>query len=131
MSFAQNFYNSALKEDSIKLKISINPFLQEDISLPESEILLNMRNEFLNDLVFDSSTALASLKFIFAHPDILEKGKGFRPSEMLTPLANKYYNDNRNAGFKYVLGMIQTAAVGYLAYKHISKYGFFKKKDDN
>ncbi len=46
---------------------------------------------------------------------------------MTLPLYQKYLEDSRLNPFKYALGMMQVGAVGYLAYKHIKKYGFLKK----
>jgi len=42
------------------------------------------------------------------------------------PLYAKYIENQKFNPLFYVLGMAQTAAVGYMAYRHIKKYGFFK-----
>lgn len=42
----------------------------------------------------------------------------------LSPLYNKYIEDSKFNPVRYVLGMAQLSAVGYLAYRHIKKYGF-------
>lgn len=42
----------------------------------------------------------------------------------LSPLYNKYIEESKFNPVRYVLGMAQLSAVGYLAYKHIKKYGF-------
>lgn len=47
--------------------------------------------------------------------------------DMTTPLYQKYLEDSKFNPFRYALGMMQVGAVGYLAYKHIKKYGFLKK----
>ncbi len=47
--------------------------------------------------------------------------------DMTLPLYQKYLEDSKFNPFKYALGMMQVGAVGYLAYKHIKKYGFLKK----
>jgi hypothetical protein len=46
---------------------------------------------------------------------------------MTSPLYQKYLEDSKLNPFRYALGMMQVGAVGYLAYKHIKKYGFLKK----
>ncbi len=46
---------------------------------------------------------------------------------MTRPLYQKYLEDSKFNPFRYALGMMQVGAVGYLAYKHIKKYGFLKK----
>ena len=48
------------------------------------------------------------------------------PSELTTPLYLQLLENSKLNPVRYVLGMAQTAAVGYLAYKHIKKYGLFK-----
>ncbi len=47
--------------------------------------------------------------------------------DMTHPLYQKYLEDSKFSPYRYALGMIQVGAVGYLAYKHIKKYGFLKK----
>jgi hypothetical protein len=46
--------------------------------------------------------------------------------DMTLPLHQKYIEDSKFNPFRYALGMVQTGAVGYLAYKHLKKYGFFR-----
>jgi len=45
---------------------------------------------------------------------------------LLSPLYAQYIEDSKFNPVRYVLGMAQLSAVGYLAYKHIKKYGFLK-----
>lgn len=42
----------------------------------------------------------------------------------LSPLYNKHIEESKFNPVKYVLGIAQLSAVGYLAYRHIKKYGF-------
>ncbi len=51
---------------------------------------------------------------------------GSSSSELISPLNQKFLQDSKLNPVFYVLGMAQTAAVGYLAYRHIKKYGLFK-----
>lgn len=46
---------------------------------------------------------------------------------MASPLYQKYLEDSTFNPFRYALGLAQTGAVGYLAYKHIKKYRLLKK----
>jgi len=46
---------------------------------------------------------------------------------MTSPLYQKYLEDSKLNPFRHALGIMQVGAVGYLAYKHIKKYGFLKK----
>jgi len=49
-------------------------------------------------------------------------------SKLLSPLYNSYLETQKLATLKAILGSVQVGAVAYLAYKHIKKYGFLKKK---
>jgi len=51
---------------------------------------------------------------------------GQSPGSMIEPLHQQYIENSKLNPVRYFLGMAQTAAVGYLAYKHIKKYGLFK-----
>lgn len=42
----------------------------------------------------------------------------------LSPLYNKHIEDSKFNPVTYLLGMAQLSAAGYLAYRHIKKYGF-------
>ena len=61
---------------------------------------------------------------------IIKSVSGKRPDSngvdfyFLSPLYNKYLEESKFNPVKYVLGMAQLSAVGYLAYKNIKKYGF-------
>jgi hypothetical protein len=44
----------------------------------------------------------------------------------MLPFYNRYLENSKLDPVRYVLGMAQAAAVGYLAYRHIKKYGFWK-----
>lgn len=41
-------------------------------------------------------------------------------------LYQQYINDSEFNMVRYILGTIQAGAVGYMAYRHIKKYGFWK-----
>lgn len=57
---------------------------------------------------------------------------GFSENDLITagdfsaPLYEQYQENQKFSPLFYVLGVAQTAAVGYMAYQHIKKYGFFK-----
>jgi hypothetical protein len=44
-------------------------------------------------------------------------------SDFLSPLYNRYLEDSKISPFTYILGVAQGAAVGYMLYEHIRKYG--------
>ena len=47
------------------------------------------------------------------------------PSYLLQPYYNFYMESKGISLFRRVLGMAQLGAVGYIAYKHLKKYGLF------
>lgn len=47
---------------------------------------------------------------------------------ILNSLQEQYYKSQNMKEWKYVLGMVQAGAFGYLAYEHLRKFGFLKKK---
>ncbi len=47
-------------------------------------------------------------------------------NNILLPLREQYIESQKLNFVRYFLGITQTAAVGYLAYRHIKKYGFRK-----
>ena len=49
-------------------------------------------------------------------------------SSILHPLHEQYVESQSMKELKYILGMVQAGAVGYMAYQHLKKYGFLKRK---
>lgn len=49
-------------------------------------------------------------------------------SQLLNPLYNKFLENQKYSTLYSILGSVQVGAVAYMAYKHIKKYGFLKKK---
>ena len=47
-------------------------------------------------------------------------------NHLMLPFYNRYLESTKIDPIRYVLGLAQTAAVGYMAYRHIKKYGFWK-----
>lgn len=116
----QSIIESSKQEiDSIKLqnKESLNlkrnkPFIKE------SE--LNKTNLHINDSESVWLRTKLQLEYSVNNQDINNFNK------LMLPL-NKQYIESQKLNFvNYFLGITQTAAVGYLAYRHIKKYGFWK-----
>ncbi len=49
-------------------------------------------------------------------------------ANILNPLQDKFTKSEQMKFWNTVLASVQVGAVGYLAYKHLKKYGFLKKK---
>ena len=47
-------------------------------------------------------------------------------NHLLLPFYKQYLENSKFDPITYALAIAQTAAVGYMAYRHIKKYGFFK-----
>jgi hypothetical protein len=118
-------------EDPSKLWITLNPILnrmnfkRNSNSLFEIDPLL-----FETVLHNDSTSAWLRTRMLWNYPIFNKKKDFFTASEMTLPLYHKLMEDNKMSLFYTVIGSIQTAAVGVLAYQHIRKYGFLKKRDD-
>ena len=49
-------------------------------------------------------------------------------TSILNPLRQQFSESQNMKEFKYFLGMVEVGAFGYLAYEHLRKYGFLKRK---
>jgi len=117
--------------DTLKLWISINPVLSRINFDRNSHSLLNIDPALFDTVLDDDSTsAWLKTKMLLNYPIFNKKKDFFTASEMTLPLYHKLMEDNKMSLFYTVIGSIQTAAVGLLAYQHIRKYGFLKKRDD-
>ena len=84
-------------------------------------------SEIPDEVVFDTNPSTVWLRTELL---ISNTSEGFTNGEINThftsPLYQQYLNDSKFNMFRYVLGLAETGAVGYMAYKHIKKYGFWK-----
>jgi len=46
--------------------------------------------------------------------------------QILSPLVQLYLDKSKINPMEYILGLVQTGVVGYMAFQHIKKYGFLK-----
>ena len=76
-------------------------------------------NKDPNTIWMWTKLSINNLERIDFHP-------GQSPGNIIEPLHQQYIENSKLNPVRYVLGMAQTAAVGYLAYRHIKKYGLFK-----
>lgn len=49
-------------------------------------------------------------------------------TNILNPLEERFRQSQSMKIWDTILGSVQAGAAGYLAYKHLKKYGFLKKK---
>ncbi len=119
-------YPQESQKDSLNIKeIKANLKLLNDFELYYS--LNNIENN-TNEIPVNSNPKTIGLwtSFAVSQPDerkvLPEETKSF----MLSPLYIRYRDDSKFNSVRYILGMAQTAAVGYMAYVHLKKYGFIK-----
>jgi len=110
--------------DSLKIKINSNPLIDMQIKFDEFELHRELNNMKM-DIPIDGDPQTVWLRTALAIGNT-NNPKSDNKIHYLSPLYTQYINDSKFDAVKYVLGMAQVGAVGYLAYKHIKKYGFLK-----
>ncbi len=107
--------------------LSIPPEILE-YQLGDPSFLAELNRASLNKMLNDSSSVWMRTRMMIGD---MSKGADLfdnSSSKMLDPLYNNYLETQKFATLKAILGSVQMGAVAYLAYKHIQKYGFLKKK---
>lgn len=124
-SFTQQDINHNIPDnDSLYIKIWLNPLTNLQINYNEFEVYHAIYEVNLGTLKnIDSQTIW--LQTSLAVSSSMQSADKFS-QDLLLPLEQKYYKDFQLNPLTYVLGMVQAGAVGYLAYKHIKKYGFLR-----
>lgn len=85
---------------------------------------LKINSEFSND----TSSIWLITRMQLSRMINQESFDGSLQSNILNPLNQQYNATQRMKLFKSILGAVQIGAVGYLAYQHLKKYGFLKKR---
>ena len=114
------FYNN----DSLKIKITSNPLIDLQIKFDEFELHRELNNMKM-DVSIDGDPQTVWLRTSLAIGNTNSPGSDNK-IHYLSPLYTQYIEDSKFNPVRYILGMAQVGAVGYLAYKHIKKYGFLK-----
>ncbi len=91
-------------------------YLPFDFSLAESEQLPDGN---ISNLQLRTELALS-------YPTAFSTSSTDELNHLMLPFYKQYLENSKIDPIRYVLGMAQAAAVGYLAYRHIKKYGFWK-----
>jgi hypothetical protein len=126
ISYAQQTenINAISTSDSLKIKINPNPLIQMQIKFDEFELQREFKDmKMIVPIDGDPNTVWLRTSLAVSNTENL--GKDFSP-HFLSPLEKQYLENSKFNPLKYALGMVQVGAVGYLAYKHIKKYGFLK-----
>ncbi|HQF41319.1 MAG TPA: hypothetical protein PK073_00310 [Ignavibacteriaceae bacterium] len=110
--------------DTSKIKIGSDN-LEGKLYIFNEFALYNELNNYKNQLLLNDDPNTVWLKTSLLISKKSDFNQEFSPY-FLEPLEQQYQRDSKFNLFRYALGMIQTGAAGYLAYKHIKKYGFWK-----
>jgi hypothetical protein len=126
ISFAQqtDSHNIISTNDSLKINIISNSLTKMQIKFDEFELHRDLNNMKMN-VSIDGDPQTVWLRTSLAIGNTNNPGSDNRV-HYLSPLYTQYIEDSKFNPVRYILGMAQVGAVGYLAYKHIKKYGFLK-----
>lgn len=125
--YAQGEDTSSIEnKDSVYRFQGINPALNINYNL---DLVVPFRFSQLNSnklMEGDKATLWLrtemALSYLSQHGSKNSEGN----NHLLLPFYNHYLEESKFNPIKYILGMAQLTAAGYLAYRHIKKYGFWK-----
>ena len=84
-------------------------------------------NQIPEDVLFDDNPSTVWLRTqLLISNNAAQFGYDEINTHFTSPLYQQYLRDSEFDMFRYVLGIAQASAVGYMAYRHIKKYGFWK-----
>ena len=116
--------NSRIADDSLKIKFKENSLIKIQIKFDEFELHREFKDMKMS-VPIDGDPNTVWLRTSLALSNTETTNQNFSP-HFLSLLEKQYLENSKFNPLKYALGMVQAGAVGYLAYKHIKKYGFFK-----
>lgn len=100
-----------------------------EYQLGEFDFLDNPNRFFLNPSLLNDTTSLWIKTRIqlgaFSNRSLNHSNSS---SDILNPLYQKYLESQGMRTINSILGSVSVGAAAYLAYKHLKKYGFLKKK---
>lgn len=120
-------YSQEKNPDSLSFKENLNTQLNSVNDFDLYFSLNNLQNNII-DLPVNNNPKTIGLWTTFAVSQSYmgEKISVETKSIMLSPLNIKFRENSKFNSVGYILGMAQTAAVGYMAYMHLKKYGLLK-----
>ena len=74
----------------------------------------------------DLSTLQLRTELALSYPSAFNTNLVEVTDYLMLPYYQQYLENSKIDPIRYVMGLAQTAAVGYMAYRHIKKYGFWK-----
>lgn len=125
--FSSFLFSQEETSDSSRKTYSFDSLLKLQVKFDEFDIyreLNYMRMDIQSNN--DPNTIWMWTELSIANSGAVDVHPGETPGSMIEPLHKQFIEDSKFNPVRYVLGMAQTATVGYLAYQHIKKYGLFK-----
>jgi len=126
MSYAQieETYQNQLPDSTIRFQGIIPPIefqynIDEIFSKP-------IAPNIPDDILFDDNPSTVWLRTELLIMNNSQSDLGDIKTHFTSPLYQQYLRDSEFDMVRYVLGAVQAGAVGYMAYRHIKKYGFWK-----
>ena len=113
-------------EDSVNRHGEINPILKikHNLNLDFPFMYSPFKSNKL--IEGDKNTLWLRTEMALSYFPNYSSGNANHSDNLMFPLYEQYLEKSKSNPINYVLGMAQLTAVGYLAYRHIRKYGFLK-----
>ena len=120
-------------EDTYQSQLSDSSYRFQGI-IPPVEFQYNLNEIFSkpiapnipDDILFDDNPSTVWLRTELLIMNNSQSDLGDINTHFTSPLYQQYLRDSEFDMVRYVLGAVQAGAVGYMAYRHIKKYGFWK-----
>jgi len=112
-------------KDSVGRHQGINPNLKINYSF-DFEFPFKYLSQSNKLIAGDKSTLWLRTEMAISYFSQYGSGNFGENNHLLLPFYNQYLENSKFDPIKYVLGIAQISAAGYLAYRHIKKYGFRK-----
>jgi hypothetical protein len=120
-------FSQTEKTDSVKINFLLSPSEGVLSKFDEFDFYRQLNSMRMNvPLNYDTNTVWLWTLFALSKPEFGKKEFGITPGNISQFLYNDYIQESKFNPVKYVLGMAGAGAAGYLAYRHIKKYGFLK-----
>ena len=123
---------SQSKIDNLKKSetpLTFSTYFSPDNYFAETYFFNELNNLRINSYSIDDSSSIwmrtrMQLTGMFDHDNTNRSMQ----SDILRALSQQYSASQSLKTLRSILGAVQVGAVGYLAYQHLKKYGFLKKK---
>jgi len=118
----EEFYKS---KDSVYRFQGIIPPVEFQYNLDEI-FIEPLFNQIPDEILFEDNPSTIWLRTEIFISNNSQAEFGEMNTHFTSSLYQQYLRDSEFDMVRYILGTVQAGAVGYMAYKHIKKYGFWK-----